>query len=176
MKKIFYGAAIQGAKNRQDRAHIHQIAIQSIKNTGCSVISEHTTGINFDDTARLLEKTLGHLPPVGKERTIFVRNKIIELIEGDIYAAIFEVSTPSLGTGIEIAHAYLRPRMGLPQIPVTVLYQKNYWPNHLSTMINGISREHVPDFNIIEYDDPEDITTIIPGIVKTYSSFLNPQL
>ena len=53
---------------------------------------------------------------------------MIELIEGDIDAAIFEVSTPSLNTGIEIAHAYLRPRLGLMAIPVFALYQKNYWP------------------------------------------------
>ena len=35
-----------------------------------------------------------------------------------IDAAVFEVSTPSLGTGIEIAHTYLRPRLGLPAIPM----------------------------------------------------------
>jgi hypothetical protein len=167
MKKIFYGAAIQGARNRQDRAHVHKIAIQAIKHAGYDVLSEHTVGTNINDTARLLEKTLGPLPPAGKQRTIFVRNKMIELIEGDIEAAIFEVSTPSLGTGIEIAHAYLRPRMGLSHIPVTALYQKNYWPNHLSSMINGISSKHVPGFNIIEYDNPEDIPTIIYDIVTS---------
>jgi hypothetical protein len=32
---------------------------------------------------------------------------MIETIEGNITAAIFAVSTPSLGAGIEIAHSYL---------------------------------------------------------------------
>lgn len=166
MKKIFYGAAIQGTKNRQERSYIHKIAIQALKNAGCRVISEHTTGTDFNNTARLLEKTLGDLPPVGKQRSIFVRNKMIEMIEGDIDAAIFEVSTPSLGTGIEIAHAYLRPRLSLPQIPVTALYQKNYWPNNLSTMINGISHEKVRNFKIIKYNKPKDITNIIIEIIN----------
>jgi hypothetical protein len=55
-----------------------------------------------------------------------MRNKMIEAIEGEIKAAIFEVSTPSLGTGIEIAHAYLRLRLGLSRIPLLALYEKDY--------------------------------------------------
>jgi hypothetical protein len=63
-----------------------------------------------------------------------------------IHAAIFDVSTPSLGTGIEIAHAYLRPRLCLPAIPVIALYQKDCWPNNLSTMIRGIPSDEVSNF------------------------------
>ena len=76
---------------------------------------------------------------------------MIEAIEGDIKAAIFEVSNPSLGTGIEIAHAYLRPRVGLSLIPVLALYKKDYWPNKPSTMIKGISKDIVPHFTLKEY-------------------------
>jgi hypothetical protein len=99
-----------------------------------------------DATAKLLEETLGTLPPQGMERTVLIRNKMIEFIEGDIDAAVFEVSTPSLGTGIEIAHTYLRAGLGLPAIPVIALYQKDYWPNNLSTMIRGIPRDEVSNF------------------------------
>jgi len=128
--------------------------IDAIKSCDCEVISEHTTGRDYDSTAKLLEKTLGPLPPKGMERTVLIRNKMIEFIEGDIDAAVFEVSTPSLGTGIEIAHAYLRPRLGLPAIPVIALYQKDYWPNNLSTMIRGITNDEVPNFVLKEYDEP----------------------
>jgi len=62
----------------------------------------------------LLEKSLGPLQPPGVARTVLIRNKMTEFIEGDIDAAVFEVSTPSLGTGIEIAHAYLRPTICRP--------------------------------------------------------------
>ena len=94
-----------------------------------------------------------------------IRNKMIEFIESDIHAAIFEVSTPSLGTGIEIAHAYLRPRLGLPAIPVLALYQKDYWPNNLSTMIRGITRDAVPNFVVKEYDDPAEVLEFMPKII-----------
>ena len=166
MKKIFYGAAIQGAKNRKERAYIHKLVIDVIKEMGCKVVTEHLTGTNFENTARLLEESLGPLPPVGKERSVFIRNKLIEFIEGDIDGAVFEVSTPSLGTGVEITHAYLRPRLGLAEIPVIALYQKDYWPNKLSTMIRGISKEKISYFQLIEYESPGDLKAIITSIIK----------
>ncbi|MDL2123768.1 MAG: hypothetical protein LWX51_11950 [Deltaproteobacteria bacterium] len=165
--KVFYGAAIQGAHDRKERAHIHRAIINAIKNNGYRVISEHTTGESFYETANLLENFIGSLPPVGEERTVFVRKKMIELLESDIDAAIFEVSTPSLGTGIEIAHAYLRSRIGLKQIPVLALYQKNYWPNKLSSMIKGITEQELPHFKVIEYEKPEDVNIIIPELLDS---------
>ena len=164
--KIFFGAAIQGAHNREERAAVHRLIIDAIKSCDSEVISEHTTGRDYDATAKLLEKTLGNLPPKGMQRTVLIRNKMIEFIEGDIDAAVFEVSTPSLGTGIEIAHAYLRPRLGLPEIPVIVLYQKDYWPNNLSTMIRGITADEVPSFVIKEYDDPNNAREFISELLQ----------
>ncbi len=90
---------------------------------------------------------------------------MIEFIEGDIDAAFFEVSTPSLGTEIEIAHAYLRPRLGLPATPVFALYQKNYWPNNLSTMIRGITKDEVANFVVKEYDEPGNAAEFIPELL-----------
>jgi hypothetical protein len=168
--KIFFGAAIQGSKIREERARVHRLILDAIIGCGCKVISEHTAGRDYDDTRRLLEETFGPLPPKGMERTIFVRNKMIEKVESDIDAAVFEVSTPSLGTGIELAHAYLRPRMGLPQIPVIALYQRDYWPNNLSAMIRGISPEEVPDFYLKEYDQPEAAAQFIPQWITEISS------
>ena len=163
--KIFFGAAIQGAHNQEERAAVHRLIIDAIKKCDCEVISEHTTGKNYDATAQLLEETLGTLPPKGMERTVLIRNKMIEFIEGDIDAAVFEVSTPSLGTGIEIAHAYLRPSLGLPAIPVIALYQKDYWPNNLSTMIRGITRDEVSNFMLKVYDEPGNAGELIPELL-----------
>jgi len=164
--KIFFGAAIQGAHNREDRAAVHRLIIDAIKSCGCEVLCEHTTGKDYNATAKLLEQTLGNLPPQGTERTAMIRKKMIEFIEGDIDAAIFEVSTPSLGTGIEIAHAYLRPRLGLPAIPVIALYQKDYWPNNLSTMIRGITADQAPHFMLKVYDDPANAGEFIPELIQ----------
>jgi hypothetical protein len=161
MKQVFYGAAIQGAKDRKERSHDHEFFITTIQKQGYKVYTEHTTGKTYEEAIQKLEKAIGPIPKDELKRKKYVRNKMIEGVEGDIKAAIFEVSTPSLGTGIEIAHAYLRPRIGLSLIPVLALYEKNYWPNKLSTMIKGISKEDVPHFTLKEYITLEDGKEII---------------
>ena len=156
MKRVFYGAAIQGAKDRKERSQVHEFFIKTIQKQDYEIYTEHTTGKTYDEAIQKLEQAIGPLPKDEQQRRIFVRNKMIEAIEGNIKAAIFEVSTPSLGTGIEISHAYLRPRLSLPVIPVLALYEKDYWPNKLSTMIRGISTENVPHFILKEYKNLED--------------------
>jgi myosin heavy subunit len=159
--KVFYGAAIQGSKNRKERSHIHEFIINTIKKQGIKVYTEHTIGKSYEEAIEKLEQSIGKLPKDDKQRRIYVRNKMIEGIESDIVAAVFEVSNPSLGTGIEIAHAYLRPRMDLKEIPILTLYEKNYWPNKLSTMIKGISKKELPNFHLKEYKDTNDLEKII---------------
>jgi hypothetical protein len=46
--QIFFGAAIQGASNRQERADVHRLIINALKANGCEVISEHTTGKDYE--------------------------------------------------------------------------------------------------------------------------------
>lgn len=161
MQKVFYGAAIQGSKDRKERSHVHEFFIDAIKKQSYEVCTEHTTGKTYAEAIQKLEQSIGVLPKDELQRKIFVRNKMIEAIEGNIKAAIFEVSTPSLGTGIEIAHAYLRPRLGLSLVPVLALYEKDYWPNKLSTMIKGISKEVAPHFILKEYKNLDDGKKII---------------
>lgn len=151
--RIYYGAAIQGTRDREERVEANRLITQFLKDSGHVVVTEHTTGRNKEEVAKILENSFGPLPPLGRERTTFIRDKMIESVEGEIDAAIYDVSVPSLGTGIEIAHSYLRPRMGLKAIPILALYQKDYWPNKLSSMILGITPEAVPYFTLREYAD-----------------------
>jgi hypothetical protein len=166
MKQVFYGAAIQGATDRKERSLVHEFFITTIQKQGYEVYTEHTTGKTYEEAIQKLEKAIGPLPKDELKRKRYVRNKMIDGVEGDIKAAIFEVSTPSLGTGIEIAHAYLRPRLGLSLIPVLALYEKEYWPNKLSTMIKGISKEDVSHFTLKEYKTLEDGKEIIYEFLK----------
>lgn len=163
---IFYGGAIQGAQNRSERAAVHQTLIEKIKKMGYHVLTEHTTGKSYEEAIQRLEKSIGPLPKDGLLRRQYVRDKMIEFVESDIKAAVFELSIPSLGTGIEFAHAYLRPRMGLKMIPVIGLYQKNYWPNKLSTMIRGISKEKISQVIVYDYDDVADAERFLETVLK----------
>jgi len=166
---IFYGGAIQGSTDRKQGAYIHQYIISILKSCGCTIYTEHTSGETYEEAIEKLEASIGPLPEKGLARRIYVRDKMIEAIEGDIDACLFEVSTPSLGTGIEIAHAYLRPRMGLSSIPVIALYQKDFWPNKLSTMIQGITKEKVPHFSLFEYEHKKDLPRLLQDLIQSLS-------
>jgi hypothetical protein len=164
--KIFFGTAIQGKQNRSDRSEVNNVIFDCIKENGGEITYDHSLGISREDTGKRLEKVLGTLPSSDLERRVLVRNKMIEMIEGDIDAIIFEVSVPSLGTGVEIAHAYLRPRMGLKAIPILILYQKDYWPHNLSTMIKGLTVDTAPTANVKEYTTLEEIDAFIKDFLK----------
>ena len=164
--KVFYGAAIQGAKDRAERALIHKRLIEIIKEESHEVISEHLRGRNKEETAKLLEESLGPLPSSGIERKILIRKKLLEYLEGNIDAAVFECSIPSLGTGIELSHAYLRPRMGLDEIPILVLYEEFYWPSGLSSMIRGITSEELPNFSLIFYKNLKNAEYYVRQFLK----------
>jgi hypothetical protein len=166
--KIFFGAAIQGARERGERSHINSELIDFIKSLGHEIWSEQTTSNNYIKSREILEKTFGSTPQEENEFRIFSRNKMIEGVEGDIQAAIFEVSLPSLGTGIEIAHAYLRPKMGLKEIPLLFLYQKESWSHGLSSMIRGITREKLPLVTLSEYPTLEEAKKHIEEFLGKY--------
>jgi hypothetical protein len=159
--KVFYGAAIQGLRDSSERIEVNQFLINCIKENGFNVSTEHTSGKTYEEVIKKLEEFIGKMPEGDLNRRIFVRDKMIEAIEGDVCACVFEVSVPSLGTGVEIAHAYLRPRMGLPVVPVLALYEKGYWPNKLSSMIRGISPDAAPHFVLKEYVDTNEARTIL---------------
>ena len=55
--KVFYGAAIQSAENREKRANIHKTIIDSIKKQGFEVYTEHTTGKTYEEAIEKLEES-----------------------------------------------------------------------------------------------------------------------
>ena len=75
--KVFYGAAIQGAENREKRAIIHISIIDLIKKQGFDVYTEHTTGKTYEEAIEKLEQSIGKMPKDDLKRRIFVREKMI---------------------------------------------------------------------------------------------------
>jgi hypothetical protein len=165
--KIFFGAAIQGASDIEERIPIYRTIIDSLKSSGHEVVTEHTTGNTREERAKLLDSAIGPLPPKGIERTVYIRDRMISEIEGAIDAAVFEVSVPSLGTGIEIAHAYLRGERNLKPIPILALYQKDYWPNKLSSMIRGITPKTVSCLTLKEYATPDEAMACLNSFITS---------
>lgn len=167
--KIFFGAAIQGHQKTDERSHVYRLILKTITDLGHTAYAEHTRGETTEEILALMDEAIGPLSKNTEERVIQVRNKMIEGVEGDIDAAIFELSTPSLGTGIEFAHAYLRPRMGLKPIPILALYEKDYWPRNLSSMIRGITPERVKEVQLSVYGSETEAVRLVQGFLGDIS-------
>jgi hypothetical protein len=165
--KVFFGSAIQGAPERGMRAAINAQIINAIKAPGHIVVAEHTASLDKIEAIRLLNEAIGPLPKEPAKRIPIVRKKLIAAIEGDIDAAVFEVSLPSSGTGIEVAHAYLRPRLGLKEVPILLLYQQDYWQNGLSSMIKGLPFKDLSNVKLVEYQNPEQLNEIISNFLSS---------
>lgn len=155
MKEIFYGAAIQGAKDRAERASINRLIVEVIQDEGFDVFSLHTTGRSKEETATLLQQAIG-LVPDGMSRSEFIRSSMLQGIDR-VIATVFEMSIPSLGVGIEFHHACTRRARGMPEIPILALYQKGFWPFGLSTMVTGITHNNLPSFHLAEYEEVFDL-------------------
>ena len=159
--KVFYGAAIQGARDRRERADINRALMEAIKAAGHVVVTEHTSARTYDEAMRMLEKAFGRLPEKKEERTVFNRVKIIEALESaDLGAAVFDVTVPSLGTGIEIDHACSRKKMGLAEIPILFLYDPSYG-RELSGMIRGMGEMELPNVTMRDYGSVKEAAAAI---------------
>ncbi len=163
--KIFYGAAIQGRGDRRTRAGFNRKLIDAIKAGGHAVVTEHTSASTYEEAVVMLEDAFGRLPTKGPERTAFARDRIVEGIASDIDAAIFDVTIPSIGTGIEIAHAYLRPKMGQNEIPILLLFNPSEG-FEMSGMIRGLSKAAMPNVEVVMYDSTDDAKRRIEEFLK----------
>ena len=164
--KVFFGSAIQGASDRGMRAAVNTEILNTIKACGHTALAEHTTGQNKEEVSRLLEEAIGPLPPPGIHRTRYVCHKMLGLVElRDLGAAIFEVSVPSTGTGIEIDRALLRPRVGLSTVPILFLYEEEYWSSGLSSMVKGLPFERMPGVELVEYAKGAPLKPIVQSFL-----------
>jgi len=55
--------------------------------------------------------------------------------------------------------------MDLPSIPILALYEKDYWPNKLSTMIRGLSIESAGEFTLAEYENLDELKQALTKFV-----------
>jgi len=170
--KFFFGAAIQGHREWGAHAETYSTIIETINHHKHSILSDHTTGLSRDATIEKLEQKIGPLPNDEYQSRVYVRNKMIEMLERDDLAGIiFEVSVPSLGTGVEIAHAYLRERLGLKPVPILLLYKKDFWPNKLSSMVRGVPIDQFPCYHLLEYENLHDLKNTVESFLGTCETY-----
>ncbi len=159
MKKVYYSASITGAKGVSEDFQMN--IIRHMQSLGFKVLSEHV-GIHDAQKlfAKMSENAGVNIPKRdGYEREI--RETDIRWVEeADYFVGL--VDGPSLGVGIEIEHALLRSRMGLPPCKILCLVHADNFAK-LSAMVKGITADN---FNLKKYTSENNAKEIIKLFLK----------
>ncbi len=152
MGMLFYGGAIQASDNPAESGTVHGTLIDTIKDLGYIVFSEHCRGKSMQEARDIFERQFGPVPK-GMFRKAWTRQTIIKFLNSqDLSGAVFELSISSTGTGMELECVLERGKKGLFDVPVLGLYRLGSCKYELSTMASGILPEEHPLFSARIYD------------------------
>ena len=150
--KIYYSGSMNGAPE-PDPEFAWKLVQYMIQN-GADVPSEHVSARTLQEReeiiARRSGKTIEQLksnPP--SDSNIYTQD--LEWVDQATHLVAL-VNGPSLGVGMEIEHAILKPRLGLNETPILCLVQQDIRPR-LSRMVSGISLQKAPNFQLRTYQN-----------------------
>ncbi len=162
-KKVYYSGSIRGIANSDPNFAWN--LVQHMINNGANVLDEHVGARNREEMAEIFYKRSGI--EIGaiedkKEKAKVARRQDLKWDEEDDYLVAL-VTSPSLGVGIEIQHAILKPRLGLNKTPILFLVDRKVVDaDMLSNMVTGIDSEaENVDYEIGIYENEEDAKRII---------------
>lgn len=154
MKKVYYSASITGSKGVSEDFQMN--LVEHMKSLGFKVLSEHVAIQDSKILFTKMSENAGINIPKrdGYEREI--RETDIKWVEeADYFVGV--VDGPSLGVGIEIEHALLRSRLGLPPCKILCLVQNDNFAN-LSAMVKGVRSDY---FKLEKYMNENEAKDII---------------
>ena len=149
--KIYYSASIKGENVDPELGYK---VVTHLKQRGHDVLSEHVGARNSDEMNALLTQRSGtDRTSLSKEAgNRFVRAIDTEWVDA-ADAMVVVITGASLGVGMEIERALLKPERGLNVTPITVFVSSGYAPG-LSAMVSGVVSEQ---FAILTYETFDDI-------------------
>lgn len=149
--KIYFSASIRGAN--PDPALASKV-VSHLQGLGHVVLSEHVAGKDsLAMNATLLEKTWIDRNTLSEpESSQFIRRVDMQWVdEATHFVAV--ITGPSLGVGMEIERAVLKPRLGMNNTPIYCFVPEEYLPQ-LSGMVRGIVE---PVFQLFTYKHSDEI-------------------
>lgn len=162
-KKVYFSGSIKGATEADPHFAWH--LVQYMGQKGANVLSEHVAARTREEmdeiraarTGQIIEEMLAQPEP-----WFDIRRQDNEWVDQATHVVAL-VNAPSLGVGMEIERAILKPERGLPLTPILALMHEDLL-GRLSYMVRGITPEEA-DFHLKLY-------STLPEAQKHIDNFL----
>jgi len=152
-KKIYYAGSIRGAAEQDQELPWH--IVRYMADHGAEVLSEHVAARTPEEREAIRATHIGQtiIDTYGRANTDEqIRGIDLAWVrEADYMVAV--VNAPSLGVGMELQYALLKPDLGMQITPILALVHKEFQAQ-LSAMVRGVTE---PQFHLYQYETLEDI-------------------
>jgi hypothetical protein len=148
-KKVYFSGSIRGGRDHKPR--LYGDLIRFMKKGGADVLSEFVGVIGREERDRLFNKYVGGNPAGAEKPWVIARRVDFKWVDEAEYL-VAEVTSPSLGVGMEIQRAIDKERLGFRRTKILCLCRQDVLENEgLSWMILGVTPNIHPDFYLIGY-------------------------
>lgn len=163
-RKVYFSGSIKGAPEREP--HFAWELVRFMGEGGADVLSEHVAArtqqerdfVRAARTGKLLDEMLAEPEPWWDIR----RQDNVWVDEATHVVAL--VNAPSLGVGMEIERAILKPSRGLNETPILALIHAELLES-LSYMVRGITSEEAA-FQLRTYYDLAEAQAVVTEFLK----------
>jgi len=166
-KKVYFSAPIRGA--REDMPILVKNLVGFMKKGGADVLSEHVVADLGKEMDQVFSKKSGVSLLRSKEPWVMARQIDFQWVDEANYL-VAEVTSPSIGVGMEIQRAKDKEALGLNHTKILCLCRQEVMDKEkLSWMIKGVTSEEHKNFYLVGYKT-------LPGAKRVMTRFLTDKL
>ncbi len=148
-KKVYFSAPIRGA--REETPDLPKDLVEFMKKKGANVLSEFVVADFGEEMDKVLFKTTGIKFNETEEPWVIARKIDFQWVDEANYL-VAEVTSPSIGVGMEIQRAKDKKDLGLNHTKILCLCKQEVIDNdELSWMIKGVTPKEHKDFYLVGY-------------------------
>lgn len=160
-KKIYFSASIT-AGNADPTLGLK--IVRYLQSKTCEVLSEHVASLNVQEMNEILKRraNVTEAELSGPQRAHAIRRVDTQWVDEATHLVVL-ITGPSLGVGMEIERALLKPERNLPETPILCLVPQVKMQT-VSNMVLGIT---TPSFTLVAYEDEDDLFRKIDTFLET---------
>jgi hypothetical protein len=166
-KKVYFSAPIRGA--RENMPGLAKDLVEFMKKGGANVLSEHVVADMGEMMDQVFSEKAGISFSKSKKPWVIARQIDFQWVDKANYL-VAEVTSPSIGVGMEIQRAKDKEKLGLDHTKILCLCRQEVMDKEkLSWMIKGITPEEHRNFYLKGY-------RTLPGAKRVITRFLTHKL